>query len=252
MNPVTSTDSAPFGITTTAVVVIHWRHDRSPDHHPRFAGAPIGPVHGIGIAAGRLDPIMTVEMDVESIRSDFPILARESRGRPLVFLDSAASSQKPLAVIAAMNDFYGTTNANVHRGGYALAEASTNAMEAGRVRAGEFIGAPKPATEIVFTKNATEALNLVARSWGAANLGPGDAVLLTELEHHANIVPWFQLQAEKGFEIRWIRVTPDVQLDLSDLDELLDGAKLIALSAMSNVTGTLTPVAEITERAHAA
>nr|MBA3283368.1 aminotransferase class V-fold PLP-dependent enzyme [Acidimicrobiia bacterium] len=114
-----------------------------------------------------------------------------------------------------------------------------------------FIGA-RSAKEIVFTKNATEGLNLVARSWGGANLKAGDAVLLTQLEHHSNIVPWFQLQAEKGFEIRWIPLTADAQLDLSDIDTLLDGVKLLALTAMSNVTGTLTPVAELTAKAHAA
>lgn len=191
-------------------------------------------------------------VNVEKIRADFPILETTCHGRPMVFLDSAASSQKPLAVIEAMSRFYETTNANVHRGVYQLAEAATNAMEAGRRRVGRFIGAPRPDTEVIFTKNATEALNLVARSWGAANLGPGDAVLLTQLEHHANIVPWFQLQAERGFEIRWIPVAPDATLDLTDLDRLLDGTKLVALTAMSNVTGTLPPVVEITERAHAA
>lgn len=191
-------------------------------------------------------------MNVETIRADFPILSDPSRDRRLVFLDSAASSQKPRAVLEAMDRFYETENANVHRGVYRLAEAATNAMEAGRRRIGRFIGAPRPDTEVIFTKNATEALNLVARSWGTVNLGPDDAVVLTELEHHANIVPWFQLQAERGFEIRWIPVTPDARLDLTDLDRLLDGAKMVALTAMSNVTGTLTPVAEITERAHAA
>jgi cysteine desulfurase/selenocysteine lyase len=186
------------------------------------------------------------------VKEDFPILGVESHGRPIVFLDSAASSQKPRQVLEAMDRYYETINANVHRGVYEIAEAATNAMEAGRIRVGRFIGAPKPATEIVFTKNATESLNLVARSWGAANLGPGDAVVLTQLEHHANIVPWFQLQAEKGFEIRWIPLTADAQLDLTDLDRILDGAKLLALTAMSNVTGTLTPVEELTARAHAA
>ncbi|MCB0971763.1 MAG: cysteine desulfurase, partial [Acidimicrobiales bacterium] len=128
----------------------------------------------------------------------------------------------------------------------------TNALEASRLRVGRFIGAPNPATEVLFTKNATESLNLVAQSWGRANLGPGDAVLLTQLEHHANIVPWFQLQAEKGFEIRWLPLTDDAQLDTTDLDRLLDGVRLVGLTAMSNVTGTITPVAELTAKAHAA
>jgi cysteine desulfurase/selenocysteine lyase len=193
-----------------------------------------------------------MSFDAQKVRADFPILARESRGRRMVFLDSAASSQKPTSVIEAMDTYYETINANVHRGVYEIAEAATNAMEAARLRVGRFIGAPRPATEVIFTKNATESLNLVARSWGGANLGPGDAVLLTQLEHHANIVPWFQLQAEKGFEIRWIPLTPDAQLDLSDLDRLLDGVKVVGLTAMSNVTGTLPPVQAITAAAHAA
>ena len=191
-------------------------------------------------------------LDLASIKADFPILARQSHGKPLVFLDSAASSQKPQVVIDAMSTYYETINANVHRGVYEIAEAATNALEASRLRVGRFIGAPNPATEVIFTKNATESLNLVAQSWGRANLGPGDAVLLTQLEHHANIVPWFQLQAEKGFEIRWIPLTPDAQLDLSDIDTLLDGVKLLGLTAMSNVAGTITPVRELADKAHAA
>ena len=190
--------------------------------------------------------------DAQKVRADFPILGREIKGQRIVYLDSAASSQKPVSVIEAMDRFYETINANVHRGVYEIAEEATNAMENARLRVGRFIGAPSPATEIIFTKNATESLNLVARSWGAANLGPGDVVLITQLEHHANIVPWFQLQAEKGFEIRWIPLTPDAQLDLSDLPRLLDGVKVVALTAMSNVTGTLTPVEEITRAAHEA
>ncbi|MCU1369398.1 MAG: putative cysteine desulfurase [Ilumatobacteraceae bacterium] len=189
-------------------------------------------------------------LDVARIKADFPLLQQEIKGLPIRFLDSAASSQKPQVVIDAMTTYYETINANVHRGVYAIAEAATNALEASRVRVGRFIGAPNPETEVIFTKNATESLNLVAQSWGRANLGPGDAVLLTQLEHHANIVPWFQLQAEKGFEIRWIPLTPDAQLDLTDLDTLLDGVKIVALTAMSNVTGTLTPVQDLTRRAH--
>ena len=191
------------------------------------------------------------DLDVVKVRADFPILSTEVHGRPLVFLDSAASSQKPAAVIEAMDRYYETTHANVHRAAYSLAEAATNAMEGARARVARFIGATSP-DSVVFTKNATESLNLVARSWGDANLGPGDAVLLTQLEHHANIVPWFQLQAEKGFEIRWIPLTADAKLDLTEIDRLLDGVKLLGLTAMSNVTGTLTPVRELADRAHAA
>jgi cysteine desulfurase/selenocysteine lyase len=194
---------------------------------------------------------MSEPLAVEKIKADFPLLQIESHGQPLVYLDSASSSQKPRAVLEAMDRYYETVNANVHRGVYEIAEASTNAMEGARAAVARFIGA-RSANEIVFTKNATEGLNLVARSWGAANLGPGDAVLLTELEHHSNIVPWFQLQAEKGFEIRWVPVGEDSQLDLSELDRLLDGVKLVGLSAMSNVIGTITPVRRIADAAHAA
>ena len=197
-------------------------------------------------------PPTTDDLDVAAIKADFPLLQREVKGQPIRFLDSAASSQKPQVVIDAMSTYYETINANVHRGVYEIAEAATNALEASRLRIGRFIGAPKPATEVLFTKNATESLNLVAQSWGRANLGPGDAVLLTQLEHHANIVPWFQLQAEKGFEIRWIPLTADAKLDLTEIDRLLDGVKLLGLTAMSNVTGTLTPVRELADRAHAA
>ncbi|MDQ3462138.1 MAG: SufS family cysteine desulfurase [Actinomycetota bacterium] len=194
----------------------------------------------------------TRTFDIARVKADFPLLQRELEGGPIHYLDSASSSQKPQVVIDAMTTYYETINANVHRGVFEIAEEATNALEAARIRVGRFIGAPHPETEVVFSKNATESLNLVARSWGAANLGPGDAVVLTQLEHHANIVPWFQLQAERGFEIRWVPLTSDARLDLTDIDTLLDGAKVLALTAMSNVTGTLTPVAELTAKAHAA
>lgn len=196
------------------------------------------------------DPI-----DSARVKADFPLLMNTKAGagheKLITYLDSAATAQKPQVVIDAVSNYYETTNANVARGVYELAEASTNAMEAARRKVAKFIKAPS-ANEVVFTKNATESLNLVARSWGGANLGPGDAVVLTQMEHHANIVPWQILQAEKGFEIRWINVDETGQLDLSDLDRLLDGAKIVGLSAMSNVLGTLTPVRRITDAAHAA
>jgi cysteine desulfurase/selenocysteine lyase len=191
------------------------------------------------------------DLDVAAVKADFPILSTTVHDRRLVFLDSAASSQKPTAVVEAMDRYYETTHANVHRAAYTLAEAATNAMEGARAKVARFIGAPS-ANEVVFTKNATESINLVARSWGAANLRPGDAVVLTELEHHANIVPWQQLAAERDLELRWIPLTDDAQLDLTDLDRLLDGAKLLALSAMSNVVGTITPVRRLTDAAHGA
>ncbi len=191
-------------------------------------------------------------LDVATIRRDFPILDQEVHGKRLVFLDSAASAQKPRAVIEAMATFAEQDYANIHRGVYSLAERATARYEEARAAVARFIGAPS-AAEVIFTKNATEGLNLVAGSWGRANLGPGDAVVLTQMEHHSNIVPWFQLQQEKGFEIRWIPVDPsNHMLDLTDLDRLLDGAKLVGLTAMSNVLGSLTPVREIADAAHAA
>jgi cysteine desulfurase/selenocysteine lyase len=183
------------------------------------------------------------------IKKDFPLLGRTVHGKPIVFLDSAASSQKPRAVLDAMDRYYETTHANVHRGAYEIAAEATEQMEMARRKVAHFVGAPS-ADEIIFAKNATEGLNLVARSWGGSNLGPGDAVLLTEMEHHANIVPWQMLSAEKGFEIRWVPITPDGQLDLTDLDRLLDGVKMVGCTAMSNVLGTLNPIDRIAEAAH--
>jgi len=190
-----------------------------------------------------------IALDASNVKADFPLLGRSVHGRPIVYLDSAASSQKPLCVLDAMRTYYETINANVHRGAYEIAAQATDHLERARDRVANFIGAPA-SREVLFTKNATEALNLVANSWGRANLGAGDAILLTQLEHHANIVPWQMLAAEKGFEIRWIPVGSDGHLDLTDLDRLIDGVKLLGLSAMSNVLGTLTPVARLTEIAH--
>ena len=137
------------------------------------------------------------------LKSNFPLLSQTVNGHQIIYLDSASSSQKPTVVIEAMNDYYRTINANVHRGAYEIAAQATEAMERARARLATFIGAPS-ANEIVFTKNATESFNLIARSWGGDNLGPGDVVLISDMEHHANIVPWQILSAEKGFELRWI------------------------------------------------
>lgn len=195
----------------------------------------------------------TDTLDVAAVRADFPLLSNNdnANGDRLVYLDSAATSQKPRVVIDAMSRFYETTNANVARGVYRIAEQATNEMEAARAKIARFIGSPRP-EQIVFTKNATESLNMVAQSWGRANLHPGDAVLLTEMEHHANIVPWHIIAAQTGVELRWIPVTGDGQLDLTDLDRLLDGVRVVGVSAMSNVLGTLNPVRHIADRAHAA
>ena len=183
------------------------------------------------------------------LKSNFPLLSQTVNGHQIIYLDSASSSQKPTVVIEAMNDYYRTINANVHRGAYEIAAQATEAMERARARLATFIGAPS-ANEIVFTKNATESFNLIARAWGGDNLGPGDVVLISDMEHHANIVPWQILLAEKGFELRWIPLTSDGHLDLSQLDRLLDGVKMVSVTAMSNVLGTLNPIREIADRAH--
>jgi cysteine desulfurase / selenocysteine lyase len=184
------------------------------------------------------------------VRKDFPLLGREVNGHPIVYLDSASSSQRPLAVLDAMRSYEETTHANVHRGVYAIAEEATRRFEAARVSVGRFIGAPDPAHEVVFVKNATEGLNLVAHSWGRTFLRSGDAIVLTEMEHHANIVPWHILAAERDLEIRWIPIDDDGRLVLSGLDRLVDGAKLVGVTCMSNVLGTINPVSVIAAAAH--
>jgi cysteine desulfurase/selenocysteine lyase len=188
-------------------------------------------------------------LDVAAIKKDFPILERQVHGGRLVYLDSANTSQKPRAVLDAMATYYEQSNANVHRGTYLIAEEATAALEGARSKVARFIGTPSP-REVVFTRNATEALNLVAKAWGRAHLRPGDAVVLTEVEHHANIVPWHQLVDELGIELRWLPVRADGHLDLTDLDRLVDGAKVVSFAAMSNVLGTMLPVERLVQAAH--
>jgi cysteine desulfurase/selenocysteine lyase len=190
-------------------------------------------------------------VDVATTRKKFPILDRKVKGRRLVYLDSASSSQKPTSVLEAMTHYYETTHANVHRGVYAIAEEATRQYEEARTKVARFIGAPS-SSGVVFTKNVTEAINLVAHTWGRANLRAGDAVLLTEMEHHANLVPWLMLAEQQGIELRFLPLGDDFLLDESELDRLVDGVKLVSITAMSNVLGTLTPVARFAEAAHAA
>src|SRR3954453_6152306 len=190
-------------------------------------------------------------LNTDVVKKDFPILDRQTHGRRLVYLDSAASSQKPNAVLDAMQHYYETTHANVHRGVYAIAEEATHRYEEARAKCARFIGAPS-SLGIVFTKNVTEAFNLVSHSWGRANLNAGDAVLLTEIEHHANLVPWLMLKEERGIELRFIPMADDFTLDLTDLERLVDGVKLVSVTAMSNVLGTLPPLRQIGDAAHAA
>jgi cysteine desulfurase/selenocysteine lyase len=192
-----------------------------------------------------------VSLDVAAIRKDFPVLSRLINDLPLVYLDSANTSQKPQCVIDALTDFMSNSYAPINRSAYHLAAEATERFEHTRQSLARFINAPK-AREIVFTKNATEALNLVILSWGRANLKSGDVVVLTHMEHHANIVPWHMLVAEIGITLRWIPLTSDYQLDLSSLDELLRDAKVLSFTSMSNVLGTITPVQQLCEAAHRA
>jgi cysteine desulfurase/selenocysteine lyase len=207
-------------------------------------------------AAGEL-----TALDVEAVRADFPILGRAVRGgHPLVYLDSGATSHKPRPVLDAEHDFYTMHNSAVHRGAHLLGEEATDAYEGARVRVADFIGAD--AGEVVFTKSATEGLNLVAYAMSNAatagpeaarfRVGPGDEILITEMEHHANLVPWQQLCLRTGATLRWFGVTPEGRLDLSNIDELItDRTRLVAVTHQSNVTGAIPPVTEIARRAHA-
>jgi cysteine desulfurase/selenocysteine lyase len=194
---------------------------------------------------------LVTPLDVARIKADFPILERQVNGKRLVYLDSAATSQKPLAVLDAMDRYYREYNANVHRGVYTIAEEATAAFEAARAKVAGFVHASHP-HEIVYVRNATEAINLVAYSWARANLREGDPIVLTHMEHHANVVPWHILAAERGVQLRWIPLTDDYRLDLTDLPALLDGAKLLAVSAMSNVLGTINDIRPLADAAHAA
>jgi cysteine desulfurase/selenocysteine lyase len=193
--------------------------------------------------------MMTV--NPEEIRKDFPILQIEPHpGKKLVYLDSTASTQKPVSVLKSMDDYYRTSNANIHRGIYSIAEEATAKYEAAREKTARFVGAKKN-REIIFTRNATESINLVAYSWGRTNLSTGDLVILTEMEHHANLVPWQMLAAEKEIRLEFIPVTEEGLLDLGIYHNLLKlGPKLVAFSHMSNVLGTITPAEEITKLAH--
>ncbi|RYJ01650.1 MAG: aminotransferase class V-fold PLP-dependent enzyme, partial [Acetobacteraceae bacterium] len=195
-----------------------------------------------------------MSFDVGRIRQDFPILGSMVRGKPLVFLDSGASAQKPRAVVQAMVRSMEERYANVHRGAYQLSEAATADYEAARVAVAGFLNAADP-REVIFTSNSTAAINLVAHSWGRGVMQPGQAVLISELEHHANIIPWQMLRDDgRGIELRVCRVTNTGELDMDDLAAKLADGKvgLVAIAHMSNVLGTVTPVERIVAMAHAA
>ena len=191
-------------------------------------------------------------LDLEKVRNDFPILNQDAHpGRPLIYLDSAASSQKPIQVIEAMDDYYRTYNANVHRGIHKLSEAATAAYEDARVRVGRFINAPS-SDEVIIVRNATEGFNLLAFSWGRANLGPGDEVLITAMEHHANIVPWQLICEQTGATLKHVPFTDAGHLDMAALESLLtEKTKMFSFTAASNVFGTINPVTELVAKAHA-
>jgi len=186
---------------------------------------------------------------IEEIRAEFPILAREIHGEPLAYLDNGATSQKPLAVIDALDRFWREHNANVHRGVHTLSEEATALYEGARDTVASHLGADR--REVVFVRNATEALNLVAHSWGRTNLSAGDRIVVTEMEHHSNVVPWYQVAQEKEANLDWAPITDDGRLDLDALAALLErGPKLVCVAHVSNVLGTVNPIEEIGRMAH--
>src|SRR6186713_1840250 len=190
--------------------------------------------------------------DVAALRAQFPALQQLVHGKPLVYLDNAATAQKPVAVLDALRRYYEHDNANVHRGVHALSERATEAYEGGRDKVRRFVNAER-STEIIFTRNATEGINLVARAWGDANVRAGDEILITELEHHSNIVPWQQLAARSGATVRVIPIDDAGALMMDEFDRLLTArTKIVAVSQMSNALGTINPVQEIIVRAKSA
>jgi cysteine desulfurase / selenocysteine lyase len=199
-----------------------------------------------------MDP-MAVEarakLDARKLRADFPILQQEINGKPLAYLDSAVTAQKPRQVLDAMTQFYETSYGNVHRGVYTLAERSTEAFEGARERIARFVNAPS-SRELIFTRNATEGLNLVAYAYGLARLQPGDAVVVTELEHHSNFVPWQYVAKRTGADFRMIRLTESGELDLDGLDAVAGGVKVVAVNLVSNALGTVNPVERLAAWAH--
>ncbi|MCP4543682.1 MAG: cysteine desulfurase [Chloroflexi bacterium] len=193
---------------------------------------------------------ITIKLDPVALKADFPILAREIHGKPLVYLDNAASAQRPQVVIEAMNEFYRTRYANIHRGVHTLSEEATAAYEDVRDKVAAFIHAPDR-RGLIFTRSATEAINLVAYAWGRANVGAGDRVVVTEMEHHSNLLPWQVLAREVGAELAYVSVNDEGRFDLGSFDRLLRGpVKLVALTHVSNVLGTVNPVREIVARSH--
>ena len=204
-------------------------------------GIDVSPANNVDI--GRM-------LDVEAVRADFPILSRKINDRPLVYLDNAATTQKPRQVIAAITNFYEQTNSNVHRGVHTLSIEATDAYELARTKVAKFINAPRPET-VIWTRNTSESLNLVAATWANAHVGEGDNIVITAMEHHSNIVPWQQLAARKNAELRYLAVGKDGLLDMANIESIIDSrTKIVSVTHVSNVLGTVNPVAELANRAH--
>jgi cysteine desulfurase/selenocysteine lyase len=251
----TSVPSAPFYFLDEATVVLPPSEVPVPSPGPGlprpdfYFVRPDQPWDG---PASELVPERSVPFDPQAVRRDFPILAERVNGRPLVWFDNAATTQKPQAVIDRLTHFYEHENSNIHRGAHDLAARATDAYEGARDAVARFLGAPS-SDDIVFVRGTTEAINLVAKSWGRANVGPGDEILLSHLEHHANIVPWQQLANEQGARLRVIPVDDHGQLLLDEFGRLLnDRTRLVAVTHVSNALGTVVPVPQIVEQAHAA
>ncbi len=193
----------------------------------------------------------TWKFEVDAIRADFPILSRKINGQELVYLDNAATTQKPRQVIKTLTDYYERTNANVHRGVHTLSIEATDGYELARTKVAKFINAPR-AEEVIWTRNTSESLNLVASTWADANIREGDNIVISAMEHHSNIVPWQQLATKKNAELRYLAAGEDGLLDVLDIDSIIDSrTKIVAVTHMSNVLGTVNPVAMLAERVHA-
>lgn len=193
----------------------------------------------------------TDKLDIVRVRQDFPILQEQVNGKQVVYLDSTASSLRPEPVVQSMLDYYHQCNANIHRGVYKFSEEATHRYEKAHVKVAHFINAYSP-KEVIFTRNTTESLNLIAYSWGRANIKEGDEIVSTVMEHHSNIVPWQLLAAEKGATVRYIPLTPDGKLDLTNIDSLInERTKLVTVTHVSNVLGTINPITELARKAHA-
>ncbi|UCC45040.1 MAG: aminotransferase class V-fold PLP-dependent enzyme, partial [Candidatus Zixiibacteriota bacterium] len=202
------------------------------------------------IRKDKMTPADIIGLDVDAIKADFPILDQEVNGHRLVYLDNAASSQKPREVINALIEYYRKTHSNVHRGLHTLAERATDAYENTRKHAAHFIGATDP-SEVIFTRGATESLNMISYAWGEDNIKEGDEIVVTEMEHHANLVPWYALAKRKQAILKWFPITVCGHLDLSNIDEIINQrTKVVAVSHMSNVLGTINPIADIAAKAH--